>query len=286
MNKKLSKFLRASRGGYFILLASFCALSLIMGQYWLAAGESLATFLALLLHKLNQDQRDREMKKYLESASNTLESLGHGECPFPAVLIRLGDNGIIWCNEKFQEMIGVKGDMIERQLAELIPGMTTDWLAIGKTQCPQSVTVGSHMFRVYGTSMRAEDARGTMTGVLYFSDLTELYQVRDEYIRSRPVVSIVLIDNYEELTKNLSESGISTLNASLNDAIAKWTEDFHGLYRRMERNRFLFIFEKRDLKNAIEDKFSILEDFHNIVNSSGLPASISLGLGVDGEVIK
>ena len=283
MNKKLSKFLRASRGGYFILLASFCALSLIMGQYWLAAGESLATFLALLLHKLNQDQRDREMKKYLESASNTLESLGHGECPFPAVLIRLGDNGIIWCNEKFQEMIGVKGDMIERQLAELIPGMTTDWLAIGKTQCPQSVTVGSHMFRVYGTSMRAEDARGTMTGVLYFSDLTELYQVRDEYIRSRPVVSIVLIDNYEELTKNLSESGISTLNASLNDAIAKWTEDFHGLYRRMERNRFLFIFEKRDLKNAIEDKFSILEDIHNIVNSSGLPASISLGLGVDGE---
>ena len=67
--------------------------------------------------------------------------------------------------------------------------------------------------------MKVGFCNGTLLGVLYFSDLTELYQVRDEYIRSRPVVSIILIDNYEELTKNLTESGISTLNARLNDAI-------------------------------------------------------------------
>ena len=286
MNKRLGKLLRASRSTYFMLLASFCAVALLCGQYWIAAGESVVTLLVLLLYKLSQDQRERQMVKYLESAPNTLESLGHGESPFPAVLVRLGDNGIIWSNEKFQAMTGIKGDMVERLLPEVIPGIRTDWLAIGKTQCPQNVTVGSRIYRIYGTTMRAEDPRGTMIGILYFSDLTELYQVRDEYIRSRPVVSIVLMDNYEELTKNLSESGISTLNASLNDAINKWTEGFHGLYRRMERNRFLFIFEKRDLKHAIEDKFSILERVHEIVNSSGLPASISIGLGVDGETFE
>ena len=204
LNKKLGKLLRASRGGYFILLACFCAVALFSGQYWMAAGESLVTLLVLLLHKLNQDQRDKQMKEYLESADNTLESLGRGDSPFPAVLIRLGDNGIVWSNEKFQHMTGIKGDMVERQLNEVLPGLTTDWLAIGKTQCPQNVTVDSRIYRVYGTSMRAADARGTMLGVLYFSDLTELYQVRDEYIRSRPVVSIVLLDNYEELTKNLT----------------------------------------------------------------------------------
>ena len=283
MNKKLGKMLRASRAVYFFLMAGFCAAALLAGQFWLAAGESVVTLFVLVIHKVSQDRRDRQMLKYLESAPNTLESLGHGECPFPSVLIRLGDNGIIWSNKRFEAMTGIKGDMVERQLNEVIPGMGTDWLAIGKTVCPQNVTVGNRIFRVYGTSMRAEDSRGTMIGVLYFSDLTELYQVRDEYIRSRPVVSIILIDNYEELTKNLSESGISTLNARLNDTITKWTEDFHGLYRRMERNRFLFIFEKRDLKSAVEDKFSILEHIHEIMNSSGLPASISIGLGVDGE---
>ena len=49
----------------------------------------------------------------------------------------------------------------------------------------------------------------------------------------------------------------------------------------MERNRFVFVFEKRDLKQAISEKFSILEDSHEITNPSGLPASISFGLGVD-----
>ena len=117
--------------------------------------------------------------------------------------------------------------------------------------------------------------------MLYLNDLTELYQVRDEYIRSRPVVSIILVDNYEELTKNLSESAISSMNARLNNTIAKWTEDYHGLLRRLEKNRFLLIFEKKDLHRAIEDKFSLLEDIHHVENPSGLAASVSIGIGVD-----
>ena len=127
---------------------------------------------------------------------------------------------------------------------------------------------------------------GTMLGVLYFTDLTELYQIRDEYVRSRPVVSLILIDNYEELTKNMTESAISAMNASLNQTITKWTEDYGGLLRRLERNRFLYIFEKRDLSRAIEDKFSLLENIHEIMNSSGLAASISFGLGVDGATFE
>ncbi|MBQ3487886.1 MAG: DHH family phosphoesterase, partial [Clostridia bacterium] len=138
-------------------------------------------------------------------------------------------------------------------------------------------------YRVYGTLIRAEDDRGTLLGVLYLSDLTELYQVRDEYIRSRPVVSIVLIDNYDELTKNLSESAISSLNARLNDAITKWAEGYHGLLRKLDKGRFLFIFEKRDLDGIMADKFSILEDVHEIVSPSGLAATISIGMGVDAE---
>ena len=106
--------------------------------------------------------------------------------------------------------------------------------------------------------------------------------MRDEYIRSRPVVSIILVDNYEELTKNLTEGAISALNAKLNNAITKWTENYHGLLRRMEKNRFLFVFEKKDLKHAVEDKFSILEDIHEITSPAGLAASISFGIGVDG----
>ena len=282
MNKKLGRLLRPGMGGYFVVLAVFCAATLLAGQYWLAAAEASLTLVVFMLYVANRNRRDQQIHRYIQNASNTLEHLGHGESPFPAVLARLGDGGIIWANHRFSELTGYSDSMMEQNLEEVLPGFSADWLASGKTECPHDVTLDSRRYRVYGTTIRAEDSRGTMLGILYLSDLTELYQVRDEYIRSRPVVSIILIDNYEELTKNLTESGISTLNARLNDTITSWTEDYNGLLRKLERNRFLFIFEKRDLNRAVEDKFSLLEKIHEITNPAGLPASISIGLGVDG----
>jgi len=148
------------------------------------------------------------------------------------------------------------------------------------------VTIAGRRYRIYGTVIHADDPQGTLLAALYFSDLTDLYQIRDEYIRSRPVVSIILIDNYEELTKSLTESATSNLNASLNEAITAWAEDYHGLLRRMERNRYLLIFERRDLQDAIANKFSILEQMHSVTNPAGVAASISFGLGVDGSTFE
>ena len=282
VNKKLNRLLRPSRTIYFAMLAIFCAASLAAGQYWLAALEAIATLLAFALFMSNRKRRDQKIRQYIQSASNTLEALGNGKSPFPATLVRLGDGAIVWSNHRFSDITGIGDSMIEQHLEDVLPGFTTDWLAEQKTEYPGDVTLDGRRYRVYGTTIRAEDSVGTMLGVLYFADLTELYQVRDEYIRSRPVVAIILIDNYEELTKNLTESAISTLNAKLNETITEWTENYPGLLRKLERNRFLFIFEKRDLDRAMEDKFSLLEDIHQIVAPSGLSASISLGLGVDG----
>ena len=282
MRRKLGRLLRPGMGLYFLVMAAFCAAALLTGQYWLAAGETGVPLLVFMAYIMNRSRRNRQIQKYIQDASNTLEATSRGESPLPAVLARLGDGGIIWANHRFSQLTGYADTMMEQDLDEILPGFSTDWLASGKTECPQDVTLGSRRYRIYGTTIRAEDSKGTMLGVLYFSDLTELYQVRDEYIRSRPVVSIILIDNYEELTKNLTENAISALNAKLGDTITEWTDGYNGLLRKLERNRFLFIFEKRNLQRATEDKFSLLEKIHEVVSPTGLPASISIGLGVDG----
>ena len=282
MNRKLGRLLRPGMGVYFAIMAAFCAVTLLEEHYWLAAVETSVTLLVFILYVMSRSRRDRQIQQYIQTASNTLEATSQGESLLPAVLIRQGDGGIIWANHRFSELTGYADTMMEQQLDEVLPAFSTDWLTAGKTECPNDVTLASRRYRVYGTTIRAEDNRGSMLGVLYFSDLTELYQIRDEYIRSRPVVSIILIDNYEELTKNLTESAISSMNAKLNETITQWTEGYNGLLRKLERNRFLFIFEKRDLQRATEDKFSLLESIHEITSPSGLPASISIGLGVDG----
>ena len=282
MKRQLGRLLRPGMGVYFVVMAVFCATALLTEHYWLAAAETSVTLLVYVLYLMNRRRRNWQIQQFIQSAANTMEATSRGESPLPAVLARLGDGGIIWANHRFSELTGYADTMMEQQLNEVLPDFSTDWLAAGKTECPKDVTLGNRRYRVYGTTIRAEDQKGTMLGVLYFSDLTELYQIRDEYVRSRPVVSIILVDNYEELIKNLSESAISALNAKLGDAITQWTEGYGGLLRKLERNRFLFIFEKRDLPRATEDKFSLLERIHEISNPSGLPASVSIGLGVDG----
>jgi len=283
VRKKLGKLLQPEMGWYFAVLVIFCGAALYVGAYWLAAAEAVASLLVFLLFTLARNHRNKKLKQYLQSMSNTLEGVGQGESPFPAALVRLGDGSIIWANDKFSDLTGVAETMVDYRLEDILPGFSTEWLTAGHNQAGSDVTLGSRRYRVFGTLIRAEDDLGTLLGVLYFSDLTELYQVRDEYIRSRPVVSIILIDNYEELTKNLSESAISTLNARLNDAITKWTEDYHGLLRKLERNRFLFVFEKRDMDRIVADKFSLLEEVHEITSPAGLGATISIGMGVDAE---
>ena len=282
MNRKLGRLLHPGMGVYFFVMALFCGASLLEGEYWLAAAQTSVTMLLFMLYIMGRKKRERQIQQYLQAASNTLEGTAQGESPLPAVLFRLADGGIVWANQRFSELTGYADTMMEQQLEDILPELEVDWLSAGKTEAPRDVMLENRRYRVYGTTLRAEDTKSTMLGVLYFSDLTELYQIRDEYIRSRPVVSIILIDNYEELIKNLTESAISTMNAKLNETITQWTEGYHGLLRKLERNRFLFIFEKRDLQHAMDDKFSLLENIHDVTSPSGLPASISIGMGVDG----
>ena len=282
MNKKLKRALRPGLTACMVLLFSFGIASMVMQQYWLGVAEILLSAVVLLCYILDWKWRNREIQSFIRKTFQTMDLDKNVESPLPMALVRLGDNGIVWASERFSGVTGYKTRVPEMRVENVLPGLTLDWLSAGKTEYPFDVTINKRRYRVYGTIMRADDGNGTVLAMLYLSDMTEVYQVRDEYIRSRPVVSIILVDNYEELTMNLSESAISNLNADINDAITKWAEDYHGLLRKLERNRYLLVFEKRDLEHAMREKFSLLEDIHQIVNPTGLAASISFGLGVDG----
>ena len=282
-NKSLPRRLQPGMDRSFIVLIVFCALALVFQYYMLAIVEAVLTALFFVYYLVLRARRNKEIRSFIQSTFETLDVTMKAENPFPMVLVRLVDGGIIWGNDKFSTLTGFREKMYEQRLSDVVEGLPTDWLASGRSEYSQDVVVNGRRYRVHGSIARGDDRHSMMMGMMYFTDLTEMYQVRDEYIRSRPVVSIILVDNYEELTMNLSESAISTMNAEINDIITKWAEGYHGLLRKLERNRYLFVFEKRYLEEAQKGKFSVLEDIHQVVNPSGLAASISFGLGISGE---
>jgi len=282
LNRKLKRLLWQNVGFFYFVLLAFAIAAVVTQNYILAACEAGVTLILFIGYLIYNRQRKKELQAYLQTIADDMHTMEGSNLPLPYAVVRLEDQGIVYMNQQFRSISGFHDTFRQRQLLELLPGFSMDWLTTGKTEYPYDVTIGSRRYRIYGTTVVANDSRHTRLAFMYFSDLTELYQVRDEYIRTRPVVSIILVDNYEELTKNLTESAMSLLNADIHNAITKWAEDYHGLLRRLEKNRYLFVFEKRYLQNAIDGKFSILEDVHEITSPAGLPASISFGLGVDG----
>ena len=286
MNRKLGRLLEPGLEVFFAVMLVFAFASLVAGAGYLALVELLATGILFANYYFGKIKRRRELEAFIQSTTNTLGTTDGGKTPFPMALVRMGDGSMIWANDGFVELSGFRDKMHEQKITDLMPEFKMDWLISGKREYPADVGVNGRRYRIFGTTIHADDPYGTLLAALYFTDLTDLYQIRDEYIRSRPVVSIILIDNYEELTKNLTESATSNLNAQLNEAITAWAEDYHGLLRRMERNRYLLVFEKRDLQDAMAGKFSILEQMHSVTNPSGVAASISFGLGVDGATFE
>ena len=286
MNRKLGRLLEPGMDLFFMVMLIFSAASMIAGAGALALTELVVTGVLYGYYQYSKLKRRRELEAFIQSATNTLGNTDGGKTPFPMALVRMGDGALIWANDGFVDLSGFRDKLHEQKITDLMPEFKMDWLVSGKREYPGDVGVNGRRYRIFGTTLRADDPSKTMLAALYFTDLTDLYLIRDEYIRSRPVVSIILIDNYEELTKNLTESATSNLNASLNEAITAWAEGYHGLLRRMERNRYLLIFEKRDLNDAIANKFSILEQMHSVTNPSGVAASISFGLGVDGATFE
>ena len=237
MNRKLGRLLEPGLDLFFIVMLVFAFAALVTGAGQLALVELVVTGILFAYYQYSKLKRRRELEAFIHSTTNTLGSTDSGRTPFPMVLTRMADGALLWANDGFVEISGFKERMHEQNITDLLPGFQTAWLAAGKKEYPFDVTVAGRRYRIYGTVIHADDPQGTMLAALYFSDLTDLYQIRDEYIRSRPVVTIILIDNYEELTKNLSESATSNLNAQINETITDWAEDYHGLLRRMERNR-------------------------------------------------
>ena len=176
MKKKLSRLLRPGLIACFVVMLCFCVAAVVLKQYYLAAGETALTALLFTLYLLDRKRRSREIQTFIQNASAAPDITGKtAEPPLPMALVRLGDNGIVWASDRFAAVTGYRQQVPEQNVADVLPGISMDWLAAGNTEYPYDVTIDARRYRVYGTSIRANDVVGTYFGVLYLSDLTEMY---------------------------------------------------------------------------------------------------------------
>ena len=271
----------------FVVMFLFAALSFLSDQLLLAAIEAGVTVVLFLVYVFIARKKRRELKNYILSTTSSRDTALKSGVPFPMAVVRLDTDEIVWSNREFQQVTGKHETLLARKMQDAIPDFSSLWLIDGKSEAPAPVTLGERRYRMTGNIFRpgGSDA-GKLMASVYLLDQTELYYVRDEYIRSRPVAALVLVDNYDELTNGLPDEGISSLNAKIDPLVTRWISGFPCLNRKLEKNRYLLLFEVQYLKALEEAKFSLLESVHSVVNPNGVAATISIGVGKEGVSIE
>ena len=204
--------------------------------------------------------------------------------PMPIAVFRLDDSRIIWGNEMFFSMCGTPEARIDARVADLVPQFTGKWLLEGKTQSPELLTVNGKKYRLQGSIVHtgAEDAENVSMGIVYWLDVTEYDNIRIKYEETRPVAGIVVIDNLDELFKNQTDRIKNDIRDAVEDRLRQWCEEYGGILRRFDRDRYLVVFEKQDIDHMKLDKFKITEEMHQVESPNGINASVSIGFGMDG----
>ncbi|MCL1829439.1 MAG: DHH family phosphoesterase [Oscillospiraceae bacterium] len=286
MNKKLRKFIEPSMKMYFVILVFFAAGSLFFNVR-LAAVEGAVILLLLVYSLIIGRKRRGELAEYIESITYNVESAQNNTLmnfPLPIVVFKLNDYQMVWANRIFFSMCGKSIPTFDANLTDLVPGFSGKWLLEGKTRQAGVIEVSGRKYQIHGNIIRAnsDERSKDFMGVTYWVDVTEFDDVKLEYQNSRPVVMIIVVDNYDELMKNVSDRIKAELRATVDERIEQWLGGKDGLLNRYDRDRYVFVFEERFLTGMTDDKFSILDSVRKVVNPSGIHATLSIGIGKDG----
>ena len=272
---------------YFIVMVIFAAAAAVLGEFVLAAVELAATVgLYLYFHQSNARRR-KEILKYIDSVSYNVDAATKDtmlNAPLPMVIFRPDSDEVIWSNDRFLRLTGEREHLFDTKLSVLVPGFSARWLLEGKSECPEEVTLGDRRYMVFGHLVHTgnQDGQGFLA-TTYWIDVTEFSNLRHIYADSRPVVALLLLDNYDEVLKNVAENTRSAILSEISQKLGEMAEQTNGLFAQLDRDRYLLIFEARHLPKLQEEKFPILDAVHNIRNPGGITATLSIGIGKDAE---
>ncbi len=283
-DKKIRRLAEPGYDVFFLCMLIFSVVGFFFHGIIVGVAEAVAVFVLWLLYRRSSQRKKREIINYMESVTlevNSAGSLAVADFPLPLAVVHIDDGEIIWGNEHFNDII-IKYTNIEdlriteafddfqlADLHELASGKRTDAV----------VKCAGATFRIFGDASRTEGYENICT--LTFIDISAEIELTNELNLMRPVVALVQVDNYEELSKDLSSYESTLMMANIESCITKLCEMAHAISLRNDE-RYTLIFEERYLPDCVKSRFSVLDEVRKIKTPTGMSATLSIGIGCEG----
>ena len=288
MNKKMNKIAEPDAKLYIAVLLVFAVLTfLLLDCLYLAVAEAGAAVLLIIVNAIVSRRKRADLVRYIESVTYEADAAKNNTMlnfPLPIVAYLLDSGRVVWGNQDFFTICGRVEPSFGAYMSELVPAYSGKWLLDGKKRCPGLIELGGRRYQVHGNMIRGQEGQsstGSM-GITYWIDVTDYDDIKREHEASRPVVMLILIDNFDELTKNLAERARTDIRNRVEDCIGQWVEGKNGLLRRYDRDRYIYVCERRYYDEMEKEKFRLVSDVHSITATNGIHATVCIGVGYDG----
>lgn len=192
-------------------------------------------------------------------------------------MLIIGDaNEIIWCNRTCSDICEKNGSIYGKSFSEIITeGYSED--TVEKLRNGESVSckIGKSSFRLTGYS--TTNYRKSYCFISMHNTDTE-EELRSTLLMRRPIVALLVIDNYAEATRFLGDNQRNAVNA-IESVLESWCASLDGILKEYEKTKYIVFFEEEKLSGVLESKFDVLDAIKEIeVEGVNVPFTASIGV--------
>jgi c-di-AMP phosphodiesterase-like protein len=156
-------------------------------------------------------------------------------------------------------------------------------------QTPNSVIeYDDGKFRIFAVTAEKSDVHGNPTAnltMLYFEDIGEIVDLREESDILRTNIMFIAVDNSEEILGNERASERQNIILKIDKELEEYFDRFGAVMRKTASDRYIVIVSERDLSDMKDDKFSVLDKIRGISAGEKFYTSISVGAGKNNDTI-
>lgn len=264
-----------------IYIIALLAIALLFYFNWLIGliGAILLT-LSFYYMYLSEKRYQYDQLEYISNLSYRVEGVGNDTLfQMPIGIILYNDSyEIEWINPYMKDfteeenVIGKSLDIISKNIIPKIKSEETEEdVENNKHEQKFMLKIDEFEYVVYFDQQRQ---------LLYFFDKTNELSLKRENYEEQTVIAFIYLDNYEEISRNMTDNVKSRLNSKVTETLNKWAEDYGFYIKRTSQDRFIGILTRSVLDNVEESKFEVLDEVRQLVVEEGQRNPVTLSMGI------
>jgi len=297
-NKKIRPFVRSLLMWPIYLIALLIIMNVYVYFLDVKSGRIVTIFVlvyiagATVLVLLKRGQINEQLVRFGASFGQVQKSLIK-EMAIPYALLD-SDGRLLSANSEFTSICGDR-IRLKINIGQLFPEISKNMLPAGDDVSTVHLTVGEKKYRAEFKNVYVDDTdwnndkksvindRDNVLISVFFYDETEILFLQKYLTDRQLVVSLLYIDNYEEALESIDEVRRSLLSALIDRKINKYFQDYQALLKKIEKDKYLIVFQNVYLEELKSARFTILDEVRdvNIGNEMAVTVSMGIGSGID-----